>query len=338
MSHGPFFWMEPVNLVFPGEGRWLTGDASAQAPEETGVQSDLIRTLQTTFQQSLKFFFGLEDCMLSFWSLCSRSLMYSSSVEELVLLKEDHQKDINSTVVRLPIFVLGSKIVSLRQMWLLSLSRTCFQVSSVWCFATVLGGTETMGLTLNGKEWHSRSTSTRSKRARGESVTSWINRSDEALMDMRKKLATAPGANSSESTMIPPQIQGWLLLHRARLRDQDIVGVMTITGGSLNIKLVEKSLLDLFTDDVLQSVDRFHGKDSGNPRTQHAFEEVEEVPEDDDDTYLDEDFSENDDPYIDEDGNFLQTSKSCLTLTMTWPLMMKNTTKHSLVIVRHEIS
>ena len=27
------------------------------------------------------------------------------------------------------------------------------------------------------------------------------------------------------------------------------------------IKLVEKSLLDLFTDDVLQSVDRSHGKD-----------------------------------------------------------------------------
>ena len=82
------------------------------------------------------------------------------------------------------------------------------------------------------------------KRARGESMTSWINRSDEAVMDMRKKLATAPGANSTESTMIPPQIQGWLLLHRARLRDR----------GSLNIKLVEKSLLDLFTDDVLSQL------------------------------------------------------------------------------------
>ena len=33
-------------------------------------------------------------------------------------------------------------------------------------------------------------------RARGESVTSWINRSDEALMDMRKKLATALCVNS----------------------------------------------------------------------------------------------------------------------------------------------
>ena len=42
---------------------------------------------------------------------------------------------------------------------------------------------------------------------------------------------------------------------------------MTITRGSLNIKLVEKSLLDLFTDDVFQSVDRSHGKDSVNPRT-----------------------------------------------------------------------
>ena len=61
-------------------------------------------------------------------------------------------------------------------------------------------------------------------------------------MAMRKKLATAE-VNSSELTMIPPQIQRWLLLDRARLRDQDIVGVMTMTGGSLNIKLVEKSLL-----------------------------------------------------------------------------------------------
>ena len=48
-----------------------------------------------------------------------------------------------------------------------------------------------------------------------------------------------------------------------------------------------------------------HGKDSGNPRKQHAFEAVEEVPEDDDDTNPDDDFSANDDPFIDEDGNFL---------------------------------
>ena len=122
-------------------------------------------------------------------------------------------------------------------------------------------------------------------------------------------MATAPGANSSESTMIPSQIQGWLLLHRARLRDQDIVSVMAMTGGSLNIKLVEKSLLDLFTDDVLQSVDRSHGKDSGNPRKQHDFEATEEIQEDDDETHLDDDFSENDDPYIDEDGNSLATEE-----------------------------
>ena len=40
------------------------------------------------------------------------------------------------------------------------------------------------------------------------------------------------------------------------------------------------------------------------PESSRPFEAVEEVPEDDDDTYLDEDLSENDDPYIDEDGNF----------------------------------
>ena len=50
--------------------------------------------------------------MLSFWSLSSRSLMYSSSVEELALLKEDHKRDINSSVVRLSNFVLDSKIVA----------------------------------------------------------------------------------------------------------------------------------------------------------------------------------------------------------------------------------
>ena len=42
-----------------------------------------------------------------------------------------------------------------------------------------------------------------------------------------------------------------------------------------------------------------------NPRKQHAFEAVEEIPEDDDDFYLDDDFSKNDGPYIDEDGHFL---------------------------------
>ena len=230
--------------------------------------------------------------MLSLWSLCSLSLMYSSSVEESARLKEDHVKDINSTVVRLPTFVLDSKIVAETDVVAESVedmfpSFKCIGTRAQW-----------QGTAFKKYIYEI-------KRARGESMTSWINRSDEALMDMRKKLATAPGANSLESTMIPPQIQGWLLLHRARSRDQDIVGVMTMTGGSLNIKLFEKSLLDLFTDDFLQSADRSHGKDSGNPRKQHAFEAVEEVPEDDDDTYLDEDLSENDDPYIDEDGHFL---------------------------------
>ena len=50
--------------------------------------------------------------MLSLGSLCSRSLMYSTSVEASVRLKEDHVKDINSTLVRLPIVVLDSKIVA----------------------------------------------------------------------------------------------------------------------------------------------------------------------------------------------------------------------------------
>ena len=59
-----------------------------------------------------------------------------------------------------------------------------------------------------------------------------------------------------------------------------------MTGGRLNIKLVEKSLLDLFTDDVFQSVDRSHGKAKTMIRTSIKTE------------------------------TSLQTSKSCLTLTM----------------------
>ena len=91
----------------------------------------------------------------------------------------------------------------------------------------------------------------------------------------------------------------------------------------------------MFTDVVLQSVDRYHDKDSGNPRKQHAFEAIEEVPQGDD-TYLDEDLSENDDPYTDEDGNFLANEQ--IVSDIDDDMALDDTTKHSLVIVRHEIS
>ena len=35
--------MEPMNHVLPGEGPWLTGDASARALEGTGVQVDPVQ-------------------------------------------------------------------------------------------------------------------------------------------------------------------------------------------------------------------------------------------------------------------------------------------------------
>ena len=35
--------MEPMNHVLPGEGPWLTGDASARALEGTGVQVDAVQ-------------------------------------------------------------------------------------------------------------------------------------------------------------------------------------------------------------------------------------------------------------------------------------------------------
>ena len=102
--------------------------------------------------------------------------------------------------------------------------------------------------------------------------------------------------------------------------------------------LVGKSFLDLFTDDVLQSVDRSHGKDSASLRKQHAFEAIEEVPEDEDDTYLNEDFSENDVPYVDEHGNFLANDRIVSDIDDDLALDGEDTTKYSLAIVRHEIS
>ena len=182
MCYGPFLLMDPVNPVLPGEGRWLPGDAPARASEETGVQSDLTRTLQTTFQLSQRFFFGLEDCMFSLWSLCSRSLMYSSSAEESVRLKEDHMKDINSTVVRLPIFVLDSKIVAETDVVAESVEdmfpsfKCMVPCNGLWRDGNLETHTQRQGMAF--KKYICEI-----KRARGESMTSWINRSDEALMD-----------------------------------------------------------------------------------------------------------------------------------------------------------
>ena len=132
------------------------------------------------------------------------------------------------------------------------------------------------------------------KRAKSESMTCWINRSDEALMDMRKKLASAPGANSSESTRIPPQIQGWLatssqsesaMSRHCWSHDHD--------KRQSEYQTVEESLLDLFTDDVFQFVDRSHGKDWKFSKATHFVRHVNNNDSDDDV------------PYVDEDGNFL---------------------------------
>ena len=248
-----------MNPVLPGEGRWLTGEASARASEETGVQSDQDSSNNLSTESEVFFSwkiacFHCGRCVLARW--CALHCGRVGTVERRS--HERHQFNCGSTSN----FVLYSKIVADTDVVAESVDDI-FPVSSVWCFA--MGswrdgdhGTHTQWQGMAFKKYIHEI-----KRARGESMTSWINRSDEALMDMRKKLPAAPSANSSEQTMIPPQIQGWLLLLKARLRNEDIVGVMTMTGGSLNIKLVEESLLDLFTDDVLLSVDRSHGKDDG---------------------------------------------------------------------------
>ena len=114
--------------------------------------------------------------------------------------------------------------------------------------------------------------------------------------------STSWDGDPEESTMTPPQTQGWLLLDRARLHDQDIVGVMTMTENSLNVKRVEKALLGLVTNDVLQTVDR-----SGSARRPQAFEAVlEEAEEEEDANHLNED-DESAELYVDDKENFLTT-------------------------------
>ena len=107
-------------------------------------------------------------------------------------------------MVRLPVFVLDSKIVAETDVVAESVED---MFPSFMCVVLCKGPwrdgnhethTQWQGLAFKKYIYEI-------KRAKGESMTSWINRSDEALMDMRKKLATAPEANSSESTMIPPQ-------------------------------------------------------------------------------------------------------------------------------------
>ena len=230
--------MDPVNPVLPGEGRWLTGDTSVRASEEAGVQSDLTRTLQSTFQLSQKFF-QLEDCMLSLWSRCSRSLMYSSSVEESARLKEDHMKEINSTVVRLPIFVLDGRTVPETDVVAESVEDT---FPSSKCTVLCNGpwrdrdhGTHTQWQGMAFKKYIYEI-----KRARGESMTSWINRrsSDGHEKEIGNsacgeflRINDDPSTNSRLAASPQGEIK------RSRhcwSHDHD--------RGSLNIKHVEKSL------------------------------------------------------------------------------------------------
>ena len=80
MCHGPFFLMEQVTPVFPGEGRFLTGEASARASEEAGVQSDVIRTPSSNFStesQAVSWTGRLHAPLL----VAVFSLMYSSPVK-----------------------------------------------------------------------------------------------------------------------------------------------------------------------------------------------------------------------------------------------------------------
>ena len=138
-------------------------------------------------------------------------------------------------------------------------------------------------------------------------MTSWINRSDEALMDMRKKLAWAPGANSTESTMIPPQIQGWLATSsQSESAKSGHCWSHDHDKRQSEYQTVEESLLDLFTDDVFQLVDRSHGKDWKFSKATHFVRHVNDNDSDDDDPYVDEDghFLANEDDVSDVDDDF----------------------------------
>ena len=106
-------------------------------------------------------------------------------------------------------FVSDSKIVAEADVVADSV-EDMLQVSSVWCFAMVLGVTETM------RHTHIYENQT-CERLVHDNLDQQICR---AFDGHEKDIGNSAGANSSESTMFLPQIQGWLLLHRARLRDQ----------------------------------------------------------------------------------------------------------------------
>ena len=79
----------------------------------------------------------------------------------------------------------------------------------------------------------------------------------------------------------------------------------------LSVKLVEKSLLDPYTDEVFQSIDRSHGEDSGHSGNNTFFDATDMVPEEDDGTHKKEDDIEEDVPCVVEDGQFSRECRCC---------------------------
>ena len=83
-------------------------------------------------------------------------------------------------------------------------------------------------------------------------MTSWINRSDEALMDTRKK--TGDSANFLRINNDPSTKSRFAASAQGEIERSGHCWSHDHDRRQLVIVLAEKSLLDLFTDDVLQSL------------------------------------------------------------------------------------
>ena len=118
--------------------------------------------------------------------------------------------------------------------------RTCFQVSRVWCFAMVLGGTETVRLTLSGKEWHSRGTTTRSNVRDGESMTRATirERHGEALGErhVRKPIGWECNDHITFNNTVRTQLNASSGPSGQGLRETSSFALYVYTGGSARDK------------------------------------------------------------------------------------------------------
>ena len=256
MCHGPFSLMDPVNPVVPGEGRWLTGDASARASEETAMQLDPIQARLDELVRRLE----------------SQESLVRTLQARQVPLNEDTQE---------------------AAWWTTEAAEPQQQFDDAWW-----NGCDQwtgQGWKQGWNCWSNASWSDTKPTNNPTTVPTWNG--DAKLFDHNEfdVLMYKRGSNPGDHCFLVPRlISGLTGRAREHLRMAGDLDRFAVDGG------------------LEQFLEHLKTKNGYSAKTMIRTSMKTETS--------------------------LQTTKSCLTLTMTWPLMMKNTTRHSLVIVRHEIS